>query len=413
MTIPWADRRLLVAGLCWSIAALSGCSLATHQERRAEAERRWNEVRAGIKIQLGQEQFHTGNVADALRSAREALAIAPWLPDVYVLLAKAHLERGEAASAERVILSAPTAVGLRDPRLALLLGIICEQREDLGAALRHYREARQSQNAEVDYVVAEAECLVRLGRSGEALALLDDQVDRFDASATVLALAGRIAVLTGDLPLAVDRLGAALRGAPNDAQVRRMYGLLLVEAGRWTEAMGVLEAVATGDRSETADAAVVRGLARCYLEIGRPAEARDILRRCVRTNGGDAQAQWLLARASIETGDWLTAMAALDVVSRQRSGDHDVALLRAMVHWKTGRHSAAADALKKLLSERPKDVDALCLLGEVAYSMGDVASARRHFATALAIKPWYGWADQGLSGLPADAPGPSGPATRN
>ena len=42
-------------------------------------------------------------------------AIAPSLPDAYVLLAKAHLELGEAASAERVILSAPSSAGDPDP----------------------------------------------------------------------------------------------------------------------------------------------------------------------------------------------------------------------------------------------------------------------------------------------------------
>jgi len=85
---------------------------------------------------IGGEEFmifaHT-NFMDAAETLAGAVALAPTQPEVYALLAKAHLEAGKTASAEQAIAAARN-VGLTSAELTYLGGVILEQRGELEKA---------------------------------------------------------------------------------------------------------------------------------------------------------------------------------------------------------------------------------------------------------------------------------------
>ena len=383
---------------------LNGCHKPSHAEAKQHAEQRWNEVRGRVKFQLARQQYDGGLFEDVVHSVSESVALDPARPEAYVLLAQANLELSKSASAEQAIEAACRA-GLDSADLHYIRGVILEQRNDLTAAVGEYGRARAMNAEDVDYLVAQAECLVALDRPAEALALLDENRNRFDEDATVAVLAGRIAVLLGDLEDAAARLGQAAAALSDSRVVAEELGLLFVRAGRCPEAVSLLRPL-LDDAGVSEGGAARSGLATCYLDRGDPTSAKEVLMDYGRLRPHDRPAQLLLAKAALETNDFLTAARSLDLVEQLAPGRPDVALIRAATQWKRTEYAAAADTLYRLLEIVPAHVEAYCLLAEVLRQQGQDDAAQDCLERAIRLDPDCRWAQQALAALAAeDAPG--------
>lgn len=376
---------------------LHGCHSPSHHEAKQHAEQRWNEVRAGVKFQLARQQYDGGLFDDVVRTVTESIALDSTRPEAYVLLAQANLELSKPASAEQAIEAARRS-GFDSPDLHYMRGVLLEQRNDFTAAVAEYAQARTMNADNVDYLVAQAECLVVLDRPEEALILLDENLHRFDANGTVAVLAGRVAALLGDWDGAVERLGQAAAILGDSPIVAEELGLLFVRAGRCEEALALLRpVVASADESEAA--AVRRGIATCALTLGDPTSAKAVLIDYARLHHEDGPAQLLLAKAALETNDLLTAERATDLAEQLAPGRGDTALVRAAVQWRRTDYAAAADGLYALLAREPTNVEAYCLLAEVLRAQGQDDSARDCLERALRINPSCIWARHALVSL--------------
>jgi len=377
---------------------LGGCHSPSHPQAKQMAEQRWNEVRAGVKLQLARQQYDGGLFDDVVRTVTEAIALDSTRPESFVLLSQANLELSKRASAEQA-LEAARRSGLDSADLRYMRGVILELRSNHHAAVAEYAQARMMNADNVDYLVAQVECLVVLDRPEEALALLDENLHRFDSNGTIAVLAGRIAGLLGDWDGAAKRLeqsGVILSANP---VVAEELGLLLVRAGRCQEAVALLRPLIEA-AGESESGAVRRGVATCSLALGDPTSAMDVLIDYARSHLQDEPAQLLLAKAALEKNDLLTAARAADLAEQLAPGRGDTALVRAAIQWRRTEYAGAAETLYELLEIEPANEEAYCLLAEVLRAQGQDAAARDCLERALRINPSCNLARHALASLP-------------
>lgn len=384
--------RLIAVNAALMIAG--GCQSPTHSESKQLAEQRWKEVRAGVKLQLARQQYKSGRFSDVVQSVSESISLDSTRAEPYVLLAQASLELSKSASAD-LALEAARRAGLDSADLHYMRGVILEQRNDIHAALVEFTQARTMNANNVDYLIAQAECLVALDRPDEALALLDENIHRFDDHGTVAVLAGRVAALLGDWEGAARRLGQASVILNESPMVAEELGLLYVRAGRCEEALALLRPLIEA-AGESEAASVRRGIAECYLALGAPASAKEVLIDYARLRVEDGPAQLLLAKAALETNDLMTAARAADLAEQAAPGRGETALVRAAVQWRRAEYGTAADTLYGLLEKEPANVEAYCLLAEVLRAQSQNDAAKDCLERALQIDPSCTMARQAL-----------------
>ncbi len=384
--------RLVALGA--ALFTAGGCQAPSHSEAKQLAEQRWKEVRAGVKLQLARQQYEGRRFEDVVQSATESIALDARRVEPYVLLAQASLELSKPASAEQA-LDAARRAGLDSADLHYMRGVIFEQRNDIQAAVDEFARARTMNPNKVEYVIAHAECLVALDRPSEALVILDESLHRFDDNGTIAVLAGRVATLLGDWEGAASRLGQASVLLNSSPIVAEELGLLYVRIGRCEEAVALLRPLIES-AGESESASVRRGIAACYLALGVPALAKEVLIDYARLHVADGPAQLVLAKAALETNDLLTAARAIDLAEQAAPGRGETALVRAAVQWRRREYGSAAETLYGLLERDPANVEAYCLLSEVLRSQGQADAARDCLERALQIDPSCTLARQAL-----------------
>ncbi len=387
--------------------AVAGCKTTQFQQKQAEAEHHWNEVRGDIKLQLAKQAFGSNAFAEAVCAATESISLDPKNADAYVLLARANLEMGRDASAEHA-LAAGLQAGLTSPELHYMSGVVFERRGRLDSALAAFTKARQLRPSDADYLLAEAECLVELDRSGQALSLIEEHRGRIDRGATAAYLAGRIAAMLGDRVEAVAHYREALAGLGSNRTVAEELGLTLAGLGRYEEAITLLGPVVEDPHGRPDAGALRRALANCHLAMNDASAAQRVLADYARSHPSDVPAQLLLIKASLAAGDEITALRAADRADQYKPHDVNVRLMRATVHWWRNNQAEAAELLFDLLTENPRDVEAHCLLAEVMAKRNRFEAAKAHFEEALELEPDCIWAIQGLRSL-AETADPSTP----
>jgi Tfp pilus assembly protein PilF len=380
---------LLLGGLA------AGC--ATHAQSRAQAETRWNDVRARIKLQLAKQQFENGQVDAAATTVTEAVAAEPTLTDGHLLLAQCYLEQGKFAAAGQAVTDAEGC----DPQsaeAAYMRGLLAERADQIDVAVEHYRRARMRQSNMVDYVVSEAECLAALGRTDEALKLVNENLGRVDSDGTLEALAAQLALLEGDpeaavrnLRLAIERAGCVTASAPRstscDALIEQC-GRLLSETGRHAEAVALLGPYVAA--RPDAPASVIQPLAAGYLALERFDEAKHLLRDDVRRHADQAPSWMLLAQAAMRSDDWMTARRCAERLRQLAPQSPEVLLLQGFVCWKQNDRPAATAALQRVLAQNPDDALAHGLLGRLLDDV-DQAAAAEHYRRAAQLDPQTAW----------------------
>jgi len=393
------DRLMRLAMVSGGLL-LAGCNTLTHPAAKKQATQQWNSVRARVKFQLAEQQYNGGLFGEAAHTVMESLALDPSQTEAYVVLSRANLELSRIGSAQEA-LDAAFRAGLFSPDLAYTQGVILEQQDELETALEQYAKAWRLDKTNVDYLIAQAECLVAVGREGEALALLDAYTNKLDDQGTVAVLAAQIAALMGDAKGSARRLGEAVVPPASSEVVAQELGLLLARVGRCDQAVSVLEPLVTDQPPAGADAcgAVHRALATCQLELNDPHAAKSTLFDYVRQNSHDTLAQLLLAEAAVATDDLMTALRAIDLVEQHEPGHSEVMFVRAVIQWRRGDLEGTAAYLQEVLKGNPQDVEAHCLMAEIFLRRHDPGAARTHFEKALRVNPQSTWASTGLKSL--------------
>ncbi len=402
-------RTLLV----WTIAltTLVGCETMPHRKQRAQAEANLNQLRAQVKYRLAVQAIDDHRVDKAIPALLETTQLDPGNALYHRKLATCYLDQGQLRpAADQAELA--ESLGDASAELAYVQGMIAEQRAQLERACRQFRLACSRDSENVDYLLASAECLVRINEPREAISLLSAEANQLAEDPRIYLLSAHIAVLLGDdAQAATDFANASelVNESPWDAE---QYALVLTRLGRYAAAAELLAPIVqpasfSGVTDGTAldpSSAAVRTLATCYVRTGRQKAASKLLTQHLEYAPNDAKAWWLLTEAAMTDRDWETARRCA------RSGD---SVAPSMPQWRIAQayisleNDDLALAIKQLnavLSQHPNDVQAQCLLGEAHRKNHDLSAARRSFQTALDLDPQNLWASSSLKSLdpPAD-----------
>ena len=383
---------------------IAGCHAPAHEVKKAQSEQHWNEVRAGIKLQLAQDQYASGSFEAAAKTASEAIILDPTAEEGYVILVRSALEQSNMTAAERALVAA-NAAGIRSSDLCYAQGVIRERQERYEDALELYATARVINPRNVDALVAEAECLAATHRPEDAYKLVTQQISAFEHDAGLTVLAGHLAELIGDTKAAIRWYAQAMLATENDPLVAEAYGLLLVQDRRYGEAVGVLSPLIPDDDGPGDHATVRRALATCYVELGNPRAVRNVLAPYLRIRPDDVAAQVLMAKAGLAANDIPTAIRSLDIAQREDPTNAEAWFVRAVAEWQRKDYDQAIQILERLIETRPGDVEAHCLLAESLLAAGKRQPALARFRHALRIDPGCAWAANRLRELEGHASG--------
>lgn len=382
-------------------AMLPACSLLPNKQAEAEkmARQRFDHQKAKMKYLLALEQYEHGQIANARRSIREAIALHTDDPGYYLLLARICIEEGELTQAAEAL----THIEGQGPLTAEghhVAGLLAERYGRLENALEHYAQAHQLDPHRIDYLMTHAEILVSLQRPEEAVKWIDERIEDFDGDGRLHALRAEALVMLERYAEAAVSCRLAMTRFPNDHHVAELHALCLYWSGRHTEAAAALAALL--DRTGyTAPQPVTRALIDSLVESGGAAAARDQAEKLTRVRPEDPASWLLLAQSEIALEHLPSAQRAASSAVRVAPNNAVAWALLGFIELQMEHWNAARRALQKSLELDPSDGTTLCLMGQLHEFGGSLDEARRFYTGALALNPQDALALELLNELPA------------
>ncbi|HEX9731816.1 MAG TPA: tetratricopeptide repeat protein [Thermoanaerobaculia bacterium] len=301
---------------------------------------------------------------------------------------------------------APLFQGLPDePRVALLRAQYLSQTGDPQSAIVALERLREAAPPELrtDVLRVLAGSYLRVGRAGDAVALLDGRVDGDPRLALLLAEAhregGDLAAAAAALePFARQVTSHASAGGPVAYRVLLDYGRALASTGRAADALPYLERAAEiGPREQLA----WESLGEALTAAGRDAEAgaaRESLRRLAeeaqaRRQAAEAAAQdpvnELLreVQEAVAGGEPQKALAVLRQEIALTPDDVRPRLLEVRLLASLERYEDALRSCEATVERFPDNVDAYYQRGVVRMALEDAAAAEQDLRRALELVP--------------------------
>jgi Tfp pilus assembly protein PilF len=375
--------QLVLAALVVALTA-GGCQNGKGKDKK-EATARWNRARAGVMLSLGADQFKAGNLDQSRTTVDAALKFDPQNPAIRVLSAKIYIEQGQLEAAERELVVARKAA----PNLGesyYLSGVIYQRWQKPQTAYEFYTAASDKAPAELSFVIARTEMLVELGRSNEALSLLQEKVQYFENSPAIRDAYGQLLAQAGRYGEAVDMFRQATILADDDMAIKERFALALYYDKQYVECADVLSKLL--DKEEFKNRAdLLAALGQSQLQIGKPRDARRSFESATQQDPS-ATKTWLgLARAAMECNDYKRCELALRKAHSLEPASSEPHLLLGYLRLRQNRHNDALTAFQKSNSLEPKDTVSLCMIGYVYEKTGKQDMAMQYYGKALAIKP--------------------------
>jgi putative PEP-CTERM system TPR-repeat lipoprotein len=163
-------------------------------------------------------------------------------------------------------------------------------------------------------------------------------------------LLARLALARDDAKQADEFIAAALKAAPNRADVLNTAGLLYLESGRFDQAVALFR---DGTTTDAANPMLWLNLGRAQLGLNQRGPAREALQRALTLQP-----------------DWLPAVGAL-----------------AFLEVQEGNGAAALSRIEALKQSRPKQAEVLALEGEVYSVLQRYREASRSLEAAAELRP--------------------------
>lgn len=419
---------LAVVGLWAQAPAVEAVLKALEQKRYEEALRLLaplvNAAPANPRLRTleGIALSGAGRKADALRSYRAALRIAPsYLP---ALQGAAELEFQLRDPAAKATLEAILRRQPSNPTAHAMLGMLAYERENCDAAVRHFRAAGSAletnlvalwrhghcllllrrpkeaaeiferlralrpQDAAVRYNLALA--LYEAGRAGEAAATLQPLTETQTPDSDVLSLAAAASEAAGDTPRAVSLLQRAIRLYPAE---ERHYVDLAVLCMNHDEPNLALEILGVGIRHNPKSARLYAMRGVVHGELSRFGEAEADFERAAQLEPGRAFGPLGLSVVLQRTGRDEEALIELRDHVRRRPQDAAANWMLAQTLVRKGaapgtkEFEEALQALVRAVTGDPKLVPARTLLGKLYLQAGKPAAAIRELEQAVELDP--------------------------
>ena len=196
--------------------------------------------------------------------------------------------------------------------------------------------------------------------------------------------AGLAAHQSGDLDRALASYRHVLSLAPEYGPALNLLGAGLLQLGRATEAVPVLE---HATRRQRGDANVLGNLAQAYLGLGRHREAADTFRKAARIAPAVPQFQIGIAVSLALAGKLGEAEALLARLTTRFPDAVLVWVNLGHLFRDTRRYDQALDAYRKALALEPTLIDARASLGSVLHSLSRFDEARTEYEACIEAAP--------------------------
>ncbi|MFG0305459.1 MAG: tetratricopeptide repeat protein [Phycisphaerales bacterium JB040] len=381
-------RLALPVSLALTIALGAGCAnRSAHTRQHASAAKeRMGMLKAGTEWQMAEQAFLAGDLEKALTKVDNSLAINDTVTRSYVLKGRILMEMGRMGDAMESLLLGQT-YGPQDPEAHYYLAILYERLGEEELALDAYQVACENDDMNPGYAVAAAEMMIDLGREDEAVAFLTSS-PTFEHHAGVRQTLGHIAMMDEEYPRAVSFFREAQMLSPDDPAIREDLAFALFESGRFADAEGVLRALMDEDRYE--DRRDLRHLlARCFVELGRPVEARTEFQKLTRGNeGSDDVDAWIgLGNAAYMVGDDRTLRNAGGRVMSMAPSAPDGYVLMALYHRRVGSLEDSLANIELALDIDSMDASAHAFRGLVLADLGEMIKSVEAFKISTELAP--------------------------
>jgi protein O-mannosyl-transferase len=368
------------------VLLFTGCAAKQPQPTQKElAHRQWDTARANVLYGLARDQYQAGNFARSRQSISEALRLNPNSAAIYILSAKLAIEEGQLEAADKDLIFARHL----DPKNAeadYLRGIVHQRWQKLESAHEFYQKAMEKAPSELAYVLATAETLVSLGRSGEAVTLLQRQARQFEHNPILQDVLGQLLMQEGRHAEAAEALRRASLLATDDLPVREHLAIALFRGERYRESADVLGRL-LGDARYAGRADLLTALGECQLELGRPREARSSFEAAVNLNATSGAAWLGLSRAALQLNDLGRAETSVRRALALEPTSSQVYLMLGFIRLKQERLDEALSAFQKSSALDAGDSVSLCLAGFVLEKLGRPDQAIEFYARAVRISP--------------------------
>ncbi len=398
----------VVVAMAFATFAFGGCGegfsslVGNHvsKNRKADAQKQWDAMRGNVKLQLAENQLHSGRLDEAEKTLEQAIGMSPKSSRSYLLMAKLELERGELAKAREAIEIASSLPG-NDAEVEYVAGIVAQRYGDPSKALGHYTYAAIAAPQSVSNTLARAEMLVSLGRTIEALEVINERIADFDGNLPIRMLAARLNRMLSLRGPTIAWCREALRLSQDDPYATAELGEMLVWAGQYEEAIGILRPlVETEPASEhlfddtvrpeiggVVTPSVLRALARSYLATEQWLPAKQAAKPLMARNKQDVASWCIFARAAMESGDVAGAWEALRIVHSHNPATAETRLLAAHIALVRGDNTAALEAADEAVELDASFVLAYCIMGQALEALGESDRAREAYSKAAALDP--------------------------
>jgi tetratricopeptide (TPR) repeat protein len=276
-----------------------------------------------------------------------------------------------------------------DPNYAeasYLSGVVFQRWQQPQQAFNAYKRASDLAPAELAYILAQAEMLVSMNQSADALTLLQEKVIYFEHSAAIRDAVGQLLMNEGRYSQAVEMLRQASILASDDDTIREHFALALFYNKDYRDAADVLHRLTKNDPyAKRAD--LITALGECQMQIGQHREARMSFETASQIDPSSAGVWLSLGKAAIAANDMKRAELSLRKSLSLQPNNSEAQLMLGYLRLRQDRLNDALAAFQKASALDRTDTVSLCMIGYVLEKLGRSEQGLQYYGQALQIRP--------------------------
>ncbi|MBN1436294.1 MAG: tetratricopeptide repeat protein [Sedimentisphaerales bacterium] len=392
-------RKLLFIIIALPLFTMLGCESmpSQHDEDRAAALNRWQDVRVQMALDLAQQQMEAGDLAAAQQAVMGALEIDSESVPAQLLLGQIYIEQDRLQIAHRCFENC-LAVEPDNGTALYNLGIIYERWSDLSRAFESYMAAYNTDNNNSSYVLALADMYARTDQPDQALGLLDNLMARSGPQVPLLVAAGNILTTQGHHDQAILRFRQALQVGGENPHVSELLAYALFADGRVAPALAIFENLENQNSDDNQnDYNIVKG--QCYLQLGNLHQAMRAFEQATRNQPQNINAWVQLAQVYLATDNTVLARDSIRTAQLLAPNNPEVLMVSGYISLKDNDYPNAVNAFRQVVAIDSNYALAHYLLGISLQGAGRPDLAANSYQRALTINPNDQLAQQRLASL--------------
>lgn len=226
--------------------------------------------------------------------------------------------------------------------------------------------------------------LAQSGRAAEAWAEFQSVLVDAPNDPDVLRQAGVVLIAGRRFEEAVELLRRGLSAAPQSSMMRAALGEALLGAGNFKQAAEQLEAAA---RANPSHAPGWRLLGTALARRNESDRAVAALSMALSLDPNDARAAFELGLIKIDRKSYDEAAGLFDAAARADTGDADALFNLGLALAGAGRRAAAADQYRRSIALDPNRADARLNYADLLAELGKPDEAQRHYEAVIQLDP--------------------------